>query len=60
MEGIGINWGALLKPEYGWRVLGIVITWAIVWLLVRYFSRVLKRLNERIKGIDIDTRDIRH
>jgi small conductance mechanosensitive channel len=59
MEGIGINWGALLKPEYGWQVLGIVITWVIVWLLVRYFSRVLKRLNERIKGIDIDTRDMK-
>ena len=59
MEGIGINWGALLKAEYGWRIVGLIITWAIVWLLVRYLSRVLGRLNERLKGIDIDTRDMK-
>jgi small-conductance mechanosensitive channel len=58
MEGIDINWGALLKPEYGWRILGFVITWVIVWLLVRYLSRVLERLDKRIKGVDIDTRDM--
>jgi hypothetical protein len=59
MEGIGIKWGTLFKPEYGWRVLGMIITWVIVWLLVRYFSHVLERLNEQIKGIDIDTRDMK-
>jgi len=59
MEGTNINWGALLKPEYGWRILGLIITWVVVWLLVRYFSRVLKRLDERIKGIDIDTREMK-
>ena len=59
MEGIDINWGALLKPEYGWRILGLIITWVIVWLLVRYFSRVLERLDKRIKGVDIDTRDMK-
>ncbi|HID64030.1 MAG TPA: mechanosensitive ion channel family protein [Anaerolineae bacterium] len=58
MEGISINWGTLLKPEYGWRILGLAITWGIVWLLVRYFSRVLERLDQRIKGIDIDTREM--
>jgi hypothetical protein len=58
MEGMNINWGALLKPEYGWRLLGIVITWVIVRLLVRHFSLVLERLGERIKGVDTDTRDI--
>jgi small conductance mechanosensitive channel len=59
MEGIGINWGALLKAEYGWRIVRLIITWATVWLLVRYLSRVLGRLNERLKGIDIDTRDMK-
>jgi small conductance mechanosensitive channel len=59
MEGMDINWGALLKPEYGWRILGLIITWVIVWLLVRYFSRLLERLNARIKGVDIDTRDMK-
>jgi small conductance mechanosensitive channel len=59
MEGIGINWGALLKAEYGLRIVGLIITWATVWLLVRYLSRVLGRLNERLKGIDIDTRDMK-
>ena len=59
MEGIDINWGALLKPEYGWRILGLIITWVIVWLLVRYLSRVLERLTERIEGVDIDTRDMK-
>ncbi|MFB0535416.1 MAG: mechanosensitive ion channel family protein [Anaerolineae bacterium] len=59
MEGIGINWGVLLKAEYGWRIVGLIITWATVWLLVRYLSRVLGRLNERLKGIDIDTRDMK-
>jgi len=58
MEGIGINWGALLKPEYGWRILGLVLTWVIVWLLVRYLSRMLERFDKRIKGVDIDTRDM--
>jgi len=58
MESISINWGALLKPEYGWRILGLVLTWVIVWLLVRYLSRLLERLDERIKGVDIDTREM--
>lgn len=58
MEGANINWGALLKTEYGWRILGLVITWGLVWLLVRYLSQVLERFDERIKGIDIDTRDM--
>jgi len=58
MEGIDVNWGALLRPEYGWRILGLSITWVVVWLLVRYFSRVLERLNARIKGVDIDTREM--
>jgi len=58
MEGTNINWEALLKPEYGWRILGLVITWVVVWLLVRYFSRVLERLDERVKGVDVDTRDM--
>ena len=34
MEGIDVNWGAWLRPEYGWRILGLIITWVIVWLLV--------------------------
>ena len=59
MEGIDIKWGAMLKPEYGWRILGLVITWVIVWLLVRHFSHALEQLNTRIKGIDIDTRDMK-
>jgi small conductance mechanosensitive channel len=59
MEGPGISWEGLLRPEYGWRILGLIITWVIIWLLVRYFSRVLKRLDERIKGVDIDTRDMK-
>ena len=32
MEGIVINWRALFRPEYGWRILGLIITWVIVWL----------------------------
>jgi len=59
MEGIDLNWGALLKPEYGRRILGLIITWVIVWLLVRYFSRALERLDDRIKGLDIDTREMK-
>jgi small-conductance mechanosensitive channel len=58
VEGTNINWGALLKPEYGWRILGLIITWVIVWFLVRYLSRGLERLTERIEGVDIDTREI--
>jgi small conductance mechanosensitive channel len=58
VEGININWGALLKAEYGWRILGLITTWVLVWLLVRYLSRLLERLNERIKGVDIDTREM--
>jgi small conductance mechanosensitive channel len=58
MEGTNINWGALLKPEYGWRILGLIITWVIVWFLVRYLSRGLERLTERIEGVDIDTREM--
>ena len=58
MEGININWGALLKPEYAWRILGLVLTWVIVWLLVRYLSRMLERFDKRIKGVDIDTREM--
>lgn len=58
MEGININWRALLKPEYGWRILGLIITWVIVLFLVRYLSRVVERLDKRVKGVDIDTRDM--
>lgn len=59
MEGVNINWGALFKPEYGWRILEVAITWVIVWLLVRYLSRLLERLDERVKSVDIDTRDMK-
>jgi small conductance mechanosensitive channel len=58
MESIHLNWEALLKPEYGWRILGLIITWVIVWLLVRYLSHVVERLDTRIKGVDIDTREM--
>jgi small-conductance mechanosensitive channel len=58
MESIGINWAALLKPEYGWRILGLIIIWLVVWFLVRHLSRLLERLDQRIKGVDIDTREM--
>jgi small conductance mechanosensitive channel len=46
--------------DLGARALGLVITWAIVWFLVRYASRVLTRLEEsaeRITPRDIKTLD---
>jgi small conductance mechanosensitive channel len=43
--------------DIGARFLGLIVTWAVVWFLVRYASRVLERLDEQAERIT--PRDIR-
>ena len=56
LESIG-NWNWL---EIGWRTVMLIATWVIVWILVRYFSRVLRRVDEesdRMTPRDVRTLD---
>ncbi len=44
---------------YVTRVVTIVLAWAVVWILVRYLSRWIASLDERIEGFDIDPREMK-
>lgn len=37
---------------------GIAITWIVAWILVRYLSKWIEALDERVRGVNIDSRDL--
>jgi small conductance mechanosensitive channel len=41
------------------RCLGLVLVWGIVWILVRYLSRWIERLDEQSEHFDVSTRDLK-
>jgi len=41
------------------RALVILLVWGVVWILVRYLSRWIAGLDERVEGFDIDPREMR-
>ena len=48
----------LSANEYVIRGIGLAVTWIAAWILVRYLSRWIQALDERIKGMDIDAREL--
>jgi small conductance mechanosensitive channel len=40
------------------RLIGIAVTWIVAWILVRYLSRWIETFDDRIAGVDIDSRDL--
>ena len=58
MERVGQAWQDIVSHEYFARGLGIVITWLVAWILIRYLSKWIEVFDERLKGVDIDSRDL--
>jgi len=54
-------WNALhsiITSEYFGKGLGLAVTWIAAWVLVRYLSKWIDALDERVRGVDIDSRDL--
>ena len=45
--------------SYATRALAIVLVWTVVWILTRYLSRWIDRLDEHVIKIDIDSRELK-
>jgi len=56
-DRLGIN-GATLTT-WAYRIVGLVIVWAIVYVLVRYLSRWIVHLDERSAHLEVDPRDLK-
>jgi small conductance mechanosensitive channel len=56
-DRLGIDSAALTTWVY--RIVGLVIVWAIVYILVRYLSRWIARLDERSEHLEVDPRDLK-
>lgn len=54
-EELGIN---VTLGIWVTRLIGLIITWAIVWLLVRYLSSWIIRLDDRVDRFDIPIREL--
>lgn len=37
---------------------GLVVTWIVAWILVRHLSKWIEAFDERVRGVDIDSRDL--
>jgi small conductance mechanosensitive channel len=48
----------IVTNEYLVKGIGLAVTWIAVWILVRYLSRWIEAFDERIKGVDIDAREL--
>ncbi len=48
----------IITHEYFIKTLGIVITWIVAWVLVRYLSRWIQAFDKYIEEVDIDTREL--
>jgi small conductance mechanosensitive channel len=48
----------IVANEYVVRGIGLAVTWIATWILVRYLSRWIEAFDERIKGVDIDAREL--
>ncbi len=48
----------IVAHEYFGEGIGLAVTWGVAWLLVRYLSRWIETLDEHLKGVDIDSRDL--
>jgi len=49
-----LPWGT-----YVMHAVGIAFVWVIVWILVRYLSRWIAEIDERIESFDIDPRELK-
>jgi len=50
---------AALIARWALRIVGVIIVWIAVWILVRYLTNWIKRLDERNEHFDISRRDLR-
>jgi small conductance mechanosensitive channel len=56
-DDLGITSASL--ATWGYRVIGLVIIWSIVWILVRYLSRWLELLARESEHLDVSSRDLK-
>ncbi len=48
----------ILTHEFFGRAIGLAITWIVARILVRHLSKWIKAFDARIKGVDIDAREL--
>ncbi len=58
MQDLWNTLGDVVAHAYFGRAVSIVITWVVAWVLVRYLSRWVETLDDRVLGRDIDTREL--
>jgi small conductance mechanosensitive channel len=56
-DRLGIDSAKLITWAY--RIIGLVIVWAIVYVLVRYLSRWIVHLDERSEHLEVNPRDLK-
>lgn len=54
---LGVIGGFIARVAWG-RLIGIAVTWIAAGILVRYLSRWIEAFDDRIRGVDIDSRDL--
>ncbi|GAB4528177.1 MAG: hypothetical protein Kow0063_04130 [Anaerolineae bacterium] len=63
MPEVTLSWAEAIKTlpwvSYATRALLIALVWLVVWILVRYLSRWIASLDERLKDIEIDSREMK-
>jgi len=58
MSGLWNSLQDVVAHSYFGKAAAILITWIVAWILVRYLSRWIDALDERIRGVDIDSREL--
>lgn len=58
MQNVWNGLAGVVTHEYFGRAVGIAVTWVVAWVLVRYLSKWIEALDTRIRGVDIDSREL--
>ena len=58
MGGVGQVLRDIVTHESFARGIGIVVTWLVAWIMIRNLSKWIEAFDDRLKGVDIDSRDL--
>jgi len=56
--GVGQVLRDIVTHESFARGIGIVVTWLVAWIMIRNLSKWIEAFDDRLKGVDIDSRDL--
>jgi len=58
MQGLWNILRDVVTHELFGKGVGLVVTWVVAWVLIRYLSRWIRTFDERVQGVEIDSRDL--